>query len=54
MGMLHFDKFEGVGWDIRISGLGIEALVSDIKNTDLKVMWSCRCPSTTPGPGPLP
>ena len=35
MGMLTFDKFDGV-WDIKISGLGIEAMVSAIKNTDLK------------------
>ena len=35
MGMLTFDKFDGA-WDIKISGLGIEAMVSAIKNTDLK------------------
>mmetsp|Transcript_19691 Transcript_19691/g.61970 ORF Transcript_19691/g.61970 Transcript_19691/m.61970 type:complete len:328 (+) Transcript_19691:23-1006(+) len=35
MAMLHFDKFDGK-WDIKISGLGLDALVSEIKNTDLK------------------
>ena len=35
MGMLTFGKFAGK-WDIKIDGLGISALVSEIKNTDLK------------------
>lgn len=35
MGMLHFGK-EGAGFDIRIKGLGVDALVSDIANTELK------------------
>lgn len=35
MGMLEFGKFDGK-WDIKISGCGVDALVGDIKNTDLK------------------
>lgn len=35
VGMLSFGKFDGQ-WDIKIEGLGIDALVSNIKNTDLK------------------
>mmetsp|Transcript_17031 Transcript_17031/g.53143 ORF Transcript_17031/g.53143 Transcript_17031/m.53143 type:complete len:325 (+) Transcript_17031:203-1177(+) len=35
MAMLEFGKFEG-NWDIKISGLGVDALVSKIKNTELK------------------
>jgi cytidylate kinase len=37
MAMLHFGKHEAGGaFDIKISGLGVEALVSAIANTDLK------------------
>ena len=35
MGMLEFGKFEGA-WDIRVKGLGIDCLVSKVKNTTLK------------------
>ena len=35
MGMLEFGKFEGA-WDIRVRGLGVDALVSKVKNTTLK------------------
>lgn len=35
MGMLHFGP-HGDGFDIRIDGLGVDALVSDIANTTLK------------------
>ena len=35
MGMLEFGKF-GDAWDIKICGLGVDAMVSAIKNTDLK------------------
>jgi cytidylate kinase len=35
MGMLHFGK-SGAGFDIRVRGLGVDALVSDIANTELK------------------
>jgi len=35
MGMLSFGQFDGK-WTARINGLGIDALISDIQNTDLK------------------
>ena len=35
MGMLEFGKFDG-SWDIRVRGLGVDALVSKVKNTTLK------------------
>lgn len=35
MAMLEFDKFNEQ-WDIRINGLGIDCLVSEVKNTELK------------------
>ena len=36
MGMLHFGRQAGGGFDIRVRGLGVDALVSDIANTELK------------------
>jgi hypothetical protein len=36
MGMLHFGRHGGEAFDIKIAGLGVDALVSDIANTDLK------------------
>ena len=35
MGMLEFAKFNGK-WDIKIEGLGISAMVSEVQNTLLK------------------
>mmetsp|Transcript_60086 Transcript_60086/g.82304 ORF Transcript_60086/g.82304 Transcript_60086/m.82304 type:complete len:348 (-) Transcript_60086:483-1526(-) len=36
MSMLSFGKFVDDMWDIRINGLGLDLLVSQVKNTDLK------------------
>jgi cytidylate kinase len=44
MGMLEFAKFDGK-WDIKIEGLGIRAMVSDVQNTLLK---SAKVKSTIP------
>jgi hypothetical protein len=35
MGMLSFGKFNGV-YDTRINGLGLDMLVSEVQNTELK------------------
>jgi len=42
MGMLDFGLHGGV-FDIRIQGLGVDALVSEIANTDLKAPAVSRC-----------
>merc|ERR1711977_100635 len=34
MSMLEFGKFEG-SWDIKVKGLGVDALVSKVKNTTM-------------------
>ena len=44
MGMLEFAKFNGK-WDIKIEGLGISAMVSEVQNTLLK---SAKVKSTIP------
>jgi cytidylate kinase len=44
MGMLEFAKFNGK-WDIKIEGLGIRAMVSEVQNTLLK---SAKVKSTIP------